>query len=171
LEAKIRLRLEVLPDKNEVKVLDCFSADGLLWREVAKRTNKKIKTLRLEKGNCSGVYLRGDNIKFLKGLNLNAFDVIDLDAYGTPSHQLRVIFDQKYKGIIVCTAIFSMMGEYHAFVKKDLGYTKNMIKKIPTLFNRNAFEKYKRWLGLNGVTKIRLIQRENGRKNYFSCVL
>ena len=40
IEIKILLRLKFLPKKDEIKVLDAFSGEGILWNEVKKRTSK-----------------------------------------------------------------------------------------------------------------------------------
>jgi len=46
-----------------------------------------------------------------------------------------------------------------------LGYTKAMIRKCQTIFNRNGFGKLKNYLYLNGIKYIK--GYFIGRKNYF----
>ena len=47
-----------------------------------------------------------------------------------------------------------------------LGYTKAMIDKCPTLFDKNGLKKFEEYLALNGVRKIKLITES--RKHYLS---
>ena len=91
IEAKIQLRLMSLPNLNQINILDCFAGEGILWNEVQKRTKKQLKILSIDKNNYKKISLRGDNIKFLKSLDLNKYDIIDLDAWGCPANQLEKI--------------------------------------------------------------------------------
>lgn len=51
----------------------------------------------------------------------------------------------------------------------SLGYTKEMIRKIPTLFNRNGVEKLKNYLSLYDIKQI--IGYFIDRKNYFYFII
>lgn len=95
LEEKIILRLNSLEKiaKDTVNVLECFGGDGVIWGEVKQRTTKKINTLRIDlKEDKKGIYLKGNNLKYLASLDLKTFDIVDLDAYGSPFQQLQIIF-------------------------------------------------------------------------------
>jgi hypothetical protein len=163
---KVFLRINSLPKKKEIFVLDCFSGDGLIWDEVKKNTNIKINILRIDlKKKSKGLYLIGDNKKFLSEIDLKKFDIIDLDAYGSPFKQLEIIFKRKYKGIVHCTFIQSIYGNLNKSLLIKIGYTEKMIQKIPAIFNKNGFEKMCQYLYVQGVKKITLFQ--NKRKNYF----
>lgn len=166
-EEKVLLRLESLPEKPVIKVLDCFSGNGLLWAEVKKRSGKTIQVLRMdEKPDREGVYLKGNNTKYLASVDLSLFDIIDLDAYGSPFKQLEIIFKRRYSGIIHVTFIQSMMGVLNKNMLMQLCYTDKMIKKIPSLFNKNGLTKLLEYLYLKGsIEKVRIFS--NGRKNYF----
>ena len=48
-EEKVRIRLDGLPVKNPVKVLDMFSGNGLIWSEIEKRTGREILILRIDR--------------------------------------------------------------------------------------------------------------------------
>ncbi len=168
LQEKIKLRLESVIgiDKPILTVLEAFSGDGLIWREVQKQSNKKISILKIEKKEGKkGVYLKGDNMKFISMFDFNNYDIIDLDAYGSPFNQLEVVFLKNFKGIVHCTFIqvCGMTGgnALHKKLLYQLGYTKEMIEKIPSLFNKNGFEKFKQYLAINGVKKIRFCSDEN----------
>lgn len=146
LREKVNLRLESLPDKSDVKVLECFAGDGKIWNQVKKRTGKKIDILKIEmKKGKKGTYLQGDNMKYLGGLTLELFDIVHV------------------------TLIQKGLGRINSRLLYDLGYTKGMVQKVPTLFGKNGFEKVKQWLALKGVNKIKFITKKTrmAEKNYF----
>lgn len=167
LGAKIKLRLRNLPDKKEINVLDCFSANGTLWREIKKLSpGKKINVLRIDNRNdLDGFYLEGDNEKFLEQMNLDRFDVIDLDSFGMPTNQLMILFKKKIKGkTVFVTFIQSILRQMSHEILYKNGITDEMIKKCPTLFGKRGWAFFKNFLALNGVCKIKTYQSQ--RKNY-----
>jgi hypothetical protein len=163
---KVQLRIDSLPDKKEIFVLDCFSGTGSIWNEVKKSTKKNIQVLSIEKeSGKNSVALVGSNLKYLNILELSKFDIIDLDAYGIPYPQLNILFKRKYKGIVHVTAIQSGMGQLPKGMIKELGYTEQMIKKIHSIFNTKGVEKLKNYLYLHGINNIE--GYFINRKNYF----
>jgi hypothetical protein len=152
---KLNLRMESLPDKESIYILDCFSGTGSLWKEVQKNTKKTLKVLpiEIEKGKNKKA-LSGNNLKYLKILDLNKFDIIDLDSYGIPYEQLDIIFSKNYKGIVHVTAIQSGMGQLPHGLLISIGYTYDMIKKIKSIFNVNGLKKLENYLYLNGIRSI-----------------
>lgn len=165
---RLELRLESLKKirKQKIRVIDCFAGDGLLWDKIKKDSSKDIDILKIEKKrNARGIYLMGDNVKFLRLLNLDRFDIIDLDAYGSPYRQLNEIFKKNYQGIVICTFCQTGMGGLNKKMIEEIGYSKEMIDKIPTLFNKNGMEKLSQYLALKGVKKI--IGYFINNKNYF----
>lgn len=99
--------------------------------------------------------LVGDNLKFLKMLNLNDYDIIDLDAYGIPFKQLEILFKKQYKGTIFITYIQSVFGSINRKLLEIIGYPSAMVKKIPTLFYKNPLGKLENYLYIRGVNKIK----------------
>jgi len=168
-EEKVRLRLNNLP-AGECCVLDCFGGDGRIWSEIQKRVNKKrITILRIEKKrDKKGVYLEGDNRKFLKSIDLERFNVIDMDAYGVPYEQLKIIFEHKHKTqkIIFVTFIQTLYGGLPTGMLTEIGYSKKMINKCPALFNKKGIEKLKQYLAKKGIQKIKRFSDSSERKNY-----
>lgn len=168
LSLKVKLRLETLSliDKDTVNVLEAYAGDGIIWNEVKKNTDKKINLLQIEQQESKlKIYLRGDNLKYLPQLDLSKFDIIDLDAYGVPYHQLEIIFKKQFKGIVIVTYIQSGLGGYPYQMLEKLGYKKEMVKKCKTLFSRNSLEKMQSYLKINGVNQIK--GYFINRKNYF----
>lgn len=121
LNEKVALRLMTLNEitKEDIEVLEIFGGNGVCWRNVAKSTNKRIKTTRIDKKEgLSGEYIRGDNLKILPSLNFEKYDIIDVDAYGIPFEHLDLLFQRKLKNkVIIVTSIRSVLG---ALPKKTL---------------------------------------------------
>ena len=169
-EEKVRLRIDHLPEKPEILVLDCFAGTGKLWNEVKKRTGKDIKVLSIEKESGKNpLALVGSNLKYLNSIDLNKFDLIDLDAYGVPYKQLSILFAKDYRGGVFVTMIQSGMGQLPNGMIQEFGYSKAMIEKIPSLFNHEGLEKLKNYLYLHGVKQVTGYFID--RKNYFYCCL
>lgn len=171
-EDKVLLRLETvnLVNKQEINVLEAYAGSGIIWKEVQKRTDKKINILKIEmKDNKKGVYLKGDNSKFIPLFDYSIYDIIDFDAYGVPYFQIKTVFQKQFKGIVHVTFIQSGMGSLPHGLLEDIGFPKNMIRKCSTLFSKNGMEKMQNFLYLNGVKKI--TGHFLDRKNYFYFVI
>ena len=165
INAKIQLRINSIEHlKGQIKVLELFGGEGILWNEVKKLTGKDILILGIDKNKYKRVQLQGDNLKFIDSLNLQEFDVIDADAWGSPFYQVEKIFSKNYKGIVHCTFIQTMMGVLSKEMLLRLGYTETMLSKIKSVFNKNGIEKFKNYLAQNGVTEINIVT--DNKKNY-----
>ena len=167
-DAKVQLRIRNLPKRPGLKVLDLFSADGSIWNEIKRRTNRNMVVVRVErKPGRRGVYLRGDNLKFLDAIGLDQFQVIDLDAYGVPFKQLEKVFDlNPTKVTVFVTFIQSLYGQLPRGMLEYCGVTEKMVKKCPSLFMRDGFERFKEYLARKGVTEIQHFSV--GKKHYLT---
>lgn len=166
LQEKISIREFLLPDGN-FNVLDCFHGHGVLWGEIKRRTNREINVIGIDKREDSKVIYGGDNLKIVPSLDLSKFDVIDIDAYGSPFDLLKIVLDKKYRGIIHCTFIRSVIGNVSDIIFTSAGVTKKMLKKCKTLFNKKYLYFFEQFLAKYGVTCYYYIQPEE-RKLYFS---
>ncbi|HEY4326367.1 MAG TPA: hypothetical protein VGN20_20450 [Mucilaginibacter sp.] len=165
LQGKVLLRIQSLPDKKEIKVLEAFGGEGVLWGMVKERCpDRTIRILSMDKNLYKKVQLQGDNLKFLKGMNLNEFDIIDLDAWGCPAPQLEIVFKKQYRGVIHCTMIQTMLGALPNIVLEANGYSKAMFRKIKSIFYKDGITKFLNYLSFNGVKKVNIISHD--RKNY-----
>jgi len=168
IEEKVLLRLETINkiNKNKITILEAYAGSGVIWNEVKKRTPKDIDILKIElKNDKKGVYLKGDNSKFIPLFDYSIYDIIDFDAYGVPYFQLKTIFLKGFKGFVHVTFIQSGMGRLPNGMLEELGYTKNMLRKCSTLFSKNGMDKMEQYLSLHGVKNI--IGYFIDRKNYF----
>lgn len=163
---KVAIRADFLPEKNEIKVLDCYGGKGIIWAAVQKKTNKRIIRHAIDKRNdISYFHFHGDNLKIMSSLDLCDYDIIDLDAYGIPADQIDVVLNSGFKGLVFVTAIQTMHGGLPNKILIDLGFSHEMIKKSPSLFGRRGWQYLLEWLGLKGIKKIH--HRSRDRKHYF----
>jgi len=162
---KIELRCRHLPDL--ISVLDCYGGSGAIWTGVQSKTQRKIRRIGIDKIDYGvGFYLDGDNMAFLQNANLNKFTVIDLDAYGVPYEQLKVLFKRGYHGRVFVTFIQSLYGQMPIGLLEDIGFTHDMVSEIPTLFGKRGWQYFLEWLALNGVRAV--THRSRGRKHYLT---
>lgn len=165
---KVGLRINHLPRRGPVTVLDCFAGTGRIWRAVKRRTKREIRVLGMDKRNL-GYHLPGDNLAWLETIDLSRFSVVDLDAYGVPYEQIKLLFERGYKGVVFVTFIQSLWGQMPSGLLIDLGFTDDMIKKAPALCNSRGWEHVLNWLAVRGVDKV--WHRSHARKHYFCFVL
>jgi len=165
---KVGLRVNHLPKKKAITVLDCFAGSGRIWRAVQRRTKKDIRVLAMDK-KAIGFQLPGDNLARLKGMDLTKFDVIDLDAYGVPYEQLKIILERGYKGTVFVTMIQSIWGRMPTEQLEQIGFTEPMYKKAPSVCNRRGWEYFCEWLAMKGVSQIH--HRGHSKKHYFAFSL
>lgn len=170
-EEKVLLRIEMLPDVNPLRVLDMFSGQGLIWKEVRNRTGKDIRVVSVDvKSIKNRIVLTGDNRKYR--FDYNAFDVIDLDAYGVPFDQLEDLFLRCRSTMVVyVTYIQSQYGRLPVKMLNAIGYSKAMVNKIPTLFNRDGQKKFLNYLATRGVKNIKIYDTQNHRKTYAGFII
>ena len=166
---KVELRINHIPWKKKITVLDTFHGAGTIWKSVERKIEKEIQVIGIDKerGKGNGLQREGDNIKFIATMGLELYDVIDLDAYGIPYQILREIFKNgtaKPGAAVFATFIQSIHGRLPNAMLKDLGYTNAMMKKAPLLLCRSGFDKFKQYLGNQGIRNITYIQKN--RKYY-----
>ena len=167
---KINLRCLAVGDRWQVRVLDAFGGQGVMWRAVKHRLNdREIKVLSIDAKNNGVTQLQGDNLKFMAEMDLSGFDIIDLDAWGSPVPQLLLLKDKGYKGTVVCTFIQSVFGRLNIALLSSSGISPVMFRKIPPLFNRDGWNKFKQFLAYDmGVDNIYVIGGGKKRYCYFN---
>jgi hypothetical protein len=160
---KVKLRVDHLPE-GDVRVMDCYTGKGLIWKQVKEATGRNILTLPIDIRKDIGFHLPGDNLGYLATLTLSKFNVIDLDAYGIPYKQLRLIFDRDYHGIIFVTFIQAIYGQLPFGMLEEIGFTKTMIEKCPSLYAGRGWEYFCEFLAKYGVETI--CHYSHSRKHY-----
>lgn len=104
LEAKVVLREKFI--KNGMSVLDCFSGEGeAIW--LTLRRKYKISEYVALDIKAKKNRLKIDSLRFLQAQDWK-FDVIDLDAYGSPwGHWMEVLKTKRQSEVIVFLTIGS----------------------------------------------------------------
>lgn len=141
--AKIHLRLEAVDrcKRKNLYVLDAYSGYGHMWKEVQRQRPKlNIRTLGIDQRNMGPGVIRGDNLKVLPSLDLAAFDVIDLDAYGMPVQQLSIVAAKAPGVPVVVTAISQRLGCAPNLLMDSLGLPRGWSKESQTLFRQIMWE-------------------------------
>lgn len=164
LEAKITLRLNHLPEGNPLYVLDAFCGEGLIWREVVRRSGRDIRILSIDHDQGTAADIVCDNLKVLSGLNLDKYDVIDLDAYGCPFAQMQILFNHKYNGTVFVTYIQTMYGRLPNGILRQAGYTTAMLSKAQTLFSKRPIEVLESYLANHNILSYTI--KSLDRKHY-----
>lgn len=163
---KIALRETMLPNDRSVKVLNAFGGKNKIWGAIKKiRNPQKIDVLSIDMStDCGGIYLVGNNMKFISAMDLQKFDAIDLDAYGCPFDQLEIILNSGFCGIVFVTFIQVVNGALPDGFLEKLGFKKEMIKKCPSVFYREGLKKMLGYLNMYGIDEV-LVKSKN-RHNY-----
>jgi hypothetical protein len=161
------LRLKAIEGIETPTVLDAFSANGDLWNAIRSISDKTFRVVRIEKNKgMKGFYLQGDNLKWMAGMDLNKFNVIDLDAFGNCYHQLQEMKRQKYSGVVICTWITSVMSPTNSEVMNEIGITDDILKACPSIcaeLSREAIFSYiKNVIGVYEIYEV--IQEEKNKK-------
>lgn len=151
LEKKVSLRKEAIRELKEVKVLDLFAGENLIW--------SKIKTDRyygIEAEKGKGKNLNVDNRRIIPVLDLSKFNVIDCDAYGIPYEQISMIFENPtlQKGtVIIYTCITGVLNRICVKALKDFDLQENY-KRSRVLYNKYSRDMFFEMLRRNGVKKV-----------------
>jgi hypothetical protein len=154
--------------EREVRVLDCFAGDGTLWWLLKKEYGPRIKHVGIDEAWKRGAQYLGDNRRYLRFLPIGDYNLIDVDAYGVPYQQMKIIAGRQYRGVVVGTFIQCVYGGLPYAMLRELGYSRRMVRKITKLFFRNGWLKWSAYLRLLGYEEIHVYHCAN--KHYFCCL-
>lgn len=90
--AKRLIRKDVFGIHDDVRVLEVFCGSGIMYRDVWKDA-EKYKGIDKRKFFDERDLICGDSMKALTLVDLNGFNVIDIDAYGSPYNELNYIIE------------------------------------------------------------------------------
>lgn len=148
---KIWLRKMAIRDMTEVRVLDLFAGENLIWRQIPC---DRYYGIEAEKGKGKNLHL--DNRKAIPLLDLSGFNVIDCDAYGMPYEQIRLIFDNptlQSGTIIIYTCISGVLNRLSVRMLEDYGLCEHY-KRSRVLYNRYSADMFHAMLHKLGITQI-----------------
>jgi hypothetical protein len=168
LAEKILIREANLPAGDRVTVL-ALDSSGRAWLEIAARhKERKIRVVPLGAADSNrGITLKGDELRYLAGMDVNRFDAIDFDWPGVPFEPLQHLLGLtlKKRVEIFCTVAFGPFGGIPAGLLAEVGYTKKMVEKCPELFRKKGLPVFLEWLAIRGVDRVDLVSLKNGRWN------
>lgn len=92
--AKVQIRRNVLAAVGKARAFDAFAGAGemytAVWKDADAYTGCDLKWQRDDRRMFCG-----DNRRVLRAIDLKAFNVFDLDAYGSPWEQAIIIADRR----------------------------------------------------------------------------
>ena len=160
LPTKVRLRVEALQriGKDKVHILDAFAGSGTVWRTVQEKLpDVEVIVLGIDKKKyISANVIMGDNRKVMKGLDLSAFDLIDLDAFGCPWEQLAICAESAGQVPVAITHISITLGPVPQGVLKACGIPDVWcrIHDVPhALYGRWRWDWWEQYCGNLGYTE------------------
>lgn len=166
--AKKNLRRYATRCLSTLRVLDCYAGNGAMWANVSKELYLGIEKQR-GKGSATNGIVNADNLKMIPNMDLSAYNVIDLDAYGVPYDQMRLIFENKtlqHGTVVIYTAIRNGMSGVNANALENLGLSK-MYKKCPSLFKPMYMDCFYELLRSKGVSKVHEIDQSTKKKGSY----
>jgi len=168
---KIYIREAFLPNKKNIRVLDAFSGNGVIWASIrARNPNIEFEIDRVDKvEGLKGDYNIMNNMEFMKNNDVRKYDAIDLDSNTHPFKQMQHLIKCKYRGAVYCTLKESKTNKFPKKMLLDMGYASRMVDKAPKLFQLNSFNKFCLYLSRNGVDDIYYI--DSGKFKIFTFVI
>jgi len=158
LARKVVLRNTYLPDDEEIAVLDAFTSNGLVWKQLeVLNPETTFHIARIDKeSHKKGFYIRSENTRFFGSTNLSVYDVIDLDHYGVPIKQMEIVLDHSFEKRVevFVTANTIVLSKLPPSMLKVIGFTDAMIDKSLYLCSCNVENKILGYLSRRGVNRV-----------------
>lgn len=164
---KVALRCKYSPwlDDRPLRVLDVCGGHGVVWRCVMAETGRKIARHAIDKRtDLSEMHWHGDNLAVIQSVDVSDYDVVDIDAYGTPAEHLMLLSQRQFQGVVFVTMIQEIAGRMPSAVMSAIGLPMAAQTLAPSLIARRGWEYYCEFLSTIGVRS--LVHRSKGRKHY-----
>lgn len=167
LKEKLQLRNAGINEANitELKVLDCYHANGTIWGHLKQRyPDLKLLGIELKKDlptmfEC----ITGDNLQVVKDLNISEYNVIDLDSFSDCTDLLLYLYPLAKNGtLFFYTQNFNRISGPPANIK---GNEKAINKKVKSITNNFIDEKWSGFLNNLGVKKYKELNFKEGWYN------
>jgi len=161
---KVFLRRQATQHLPELRVLDLFAGQNVLWQNIPSARYYGVEILP-EKG----ANLNADAHQAIESLDLAAFNVIDCDTYGIPFALCRKLLQNpavQPGTVILYTAICSV----YTRVPNDclaLFGLQDLYPHAPGLFNRHAVSFFFDMLGKLGVCEHRYYTTHDSYKKHY----
>ena len=148
---KISLRKQATAHLDNLRVLDLFAGNNVLWSHF-----DCTRYYGIEKEKNKGRNLTADNLRIIANLDLSGFNVIDADSYGIPFNQIVAIFENSTltnNTVVIYTLITNKMSMLNKQCLKKFNIER-LYKKCKVLMNGKAQELFESMLYENGVRKL-----------------
>jgi SAM-dependent methyltransferase len=151
---KVALRwatIDTLALDRPARVLDAFAGHGRLWRAVGRQVGA-LEVTGIDTNPRTRAALHVDNRRVLPSLDLAAFDVVDLDAYGVPADQAALVAAGGYRGPLVWTCAGVLLGKLPRVLIEAEGIPWEWEQLAPAAVAacRDGDELVRRWCGFLG---------------------
>ncbi|MCL2445916.1 MAG: hypothetical protein FWD06_04015 [Oscillospiraceae bacterium] len=148
---KVFLRRKATEHLNELRVLDLFAGNNVLWHNFDKARYYGVELLP-----DKGKNLNADARQVVDSLDLSDFNVIDCDSYTIPFEICRKIIEHpkvKSGTTVLYTVITSIFTRLPNACLDELGI-RDMYNIAPSMFNLNGATYFYDMLGNLGVKEI-----------------
>jgi hypothetical protein len=153
LDLKVTLRYDAIKYNLDLKILDCFAGKQVLWSIIEKKIGVKTNRLTIDADANFKPDIVSDSLRWIKENDLSSFDIIDLDSWGSPVKHLEVLFNKKYKGLIITTYCSPVSLNPDKILASN--YFKNIYgsTKRVSILNKDVGNMFKDYLVTNGVNE------------------
>jgi hypothetical protein len=176
-DEKVGLRVEWLVSygRETVRVLDCFGGEGVVWAAVSEACpDVRILRTGIERVKGKGDpnrTLYGDNLQWLPQIDLNEFDVVDLDAYGWPCRQVDMVQERFPSMPMFTTVGINGIGSVPHVAVEAAGMPPEWADLVPGPINKLAVEIWDAFLASRGYTEVRRAVFEKNGQNIGRAIM
>jgi len=150
----------MLPE-GSLRILDAYAGKGTIWKKIGEERKIEWYTpIEKERGK-NPMAICGDNEKIIPKLDLSAYNIIDLDAYGMPINLLLEVLKNEtlQKGtVIFVTCIGYARGTLPHEGARFINATPEMFAKCKLLFHKKTREMLEGLLSEYGVKEAMLYE-------------
>lgn len=160
LAAKVAVRLTVLPTDRPARVLDCFAGDHDIWDIAQEIASQPIEVLHNDADPRYRTQRDTAAVDALRSLDLDRFDLIDLDAWGPPFDEISVVSERQYRGAVAYTSILNSK-QHHGASMKEVGAPREWRKPALELLGADDATPAERWvafLDTSGWQRTHIVQ-------------
>ena len=161
LAIKVALRLAALPADRPSRVLDCFAGDHDIW-DIAQEINRQpVEVLHNDRDLRYRSHLAMAAVDAVRFLDLDGFDLVDLDAWTPPYDELLALSMRQYSGVVAYTSILANSKPHHESPMEEVGIAREWHKpEAPLLAGRDATpaERWVTFLDTCGWERTHIVQ-------------
>jgi len=161
LDKKVQVRLQAIKGLKNINVLDCYHAHGEIWEVISTKIKiNNVTGIDIIDSNTKFNFIKGDNEQVVKELNIDEYNVIDLDAFSDCTNLLLYLVPiAKVGTVFIYTQNLNHVSGPPINLK---GREKAINKKAKGITNKFVNDKWLGFLHQLGVKKINEISFKEG---------